>query len=317
MVENEVERFPVLRFTKEDKSNTELAVAKEFLFTIFLNDRELATLLCSPGNLRYLAVGFLASEGLLHSKDEIKNMEVDDWLGTAHIEIEGGNKIDDSYFNKRLIASGCGGGATFYSVADAATPKIESPMKISSDEVFALVSKFQHGSQLYLATHGVHSAALADRRNILIFSEDIGRHNAIDKIFGKCLLEDIPTDDRVVITSGRISSEILHKVAKRGIPIIISISAPTNLGVRIANSLGVTLISSVRGKRMNVYTNDWRVVTKEGVLMAIDPVCKMKVEESKAAATSEYKGKKYYFCAVGCKKAFDQNPEKYLTQEKK
>ena len=87
-MEDEVERFPVLRFTKGDGINTELAIAKEFLFTVFLNDRELATLLCSPGNLRYLAVGFLASEGLLHSKDEIINMEVDDWLGTAHIEIK-------------------------------------------------------------------------------------------------------------------------------------------------------------------------------------------------------------------------------------
>jgi FdhD protein len=89
--------------------------------------------------------------------------------------------------------------------------------------------------------------------------EDIGRHNAIDKIFGKCLLEDIPTDDRVIITSGRITSEILYKVAKRGIPITISISAPTNLGVRLADNLGITLIGSVKGKRMNVYTNDWRL----------------------------------------------------------
>ena len=112
-----------------------------------------------------------------------------------------------------------------------------------------------------MATHGVHSAALCDTENILVFSEDIGRHNAIDKIFGKCLLEDIPTDDRVIITSGRISSEILHKVAKKGIPIIISISVPTNLGVRIADSLGITLIGSVRVKKINVYTNDWRIMS--------------------------------------------------------
>ena len=123
-MEGELEKFPVLRFTKEDKSNTEVAVATEFLFTIFLNDQELATLLCSPGNLQYLAVGFLASIGLLNSKDEIKKMEVDDWLGTVHVEIEGVNKAEDSFFNTRLIASGCGGAATFYSVADAATPGI-------------------------------------------------------------------------------------------------------------------------------------------------------------------------------------------------
>lgn len=161
---------------------------------------------------------------------------------------------------KRLITSGCGRGASFYSAVDAASQKVESQMKISADEVFALVNEFQHGSQVYLATHGVHSAALADTNHILVFSEDIGRHNAIDKIFGKCLLEDIPTDDREIITSGRITSEILHKVAKRGIPIIISISAPTNMGVRLADDLGITLISSVRGKRMSVYTNEWRII---------------------------------------------------------
>jgi FdhD protein len=132
-------------------------------------------------------------------------------------------------------------------------------MKISADEVFALVNEFQHGSKVYLATHGVHSAALCDKKSILIFNEDIGRHNAIDKIFGRCLLEDIPTEGHMIITSGRISSEILHKVAKRGIPIIISISTPTNQGVRIADNLGITLIGSVRGKKLNVYTNDWRV----------------------------------------------------------
>jgi len=111
----------------------------------------------------------------------------------------------------------------------------------------------------HLSLEQVNSAALGDRKSILVFDEDIGRHDAIDKIFGKCLLENITTDDRIIITSGRISSEILHKVAKRGIPIIVSISAPTNLGVEIADKLGITLIASVRGKKMNVYTNDWRV----------------------------------------------------------
>jgi len=101
----------------------------------------------------------------------------------------------------------------------------------------------------------------ADNKSILVFSNDIGWHNAIDKIFVRCLLDNILTNDRMIITSGRISSEILHKVAKRGIPIMISISAPTNLGVRIADKLGITLIGSVRGKRINVYTHDWRIAT--------------------------------------------------------
>jgi FdhD protein len=256
---NEVERFQVLRLTKEDKKYIESEIATEFLFTIFLNDLELGTLLCSPRNLEYLAVGFLASEGLIHSKDEIKNIRIDDWLGTARIEIEGDNKVIDNSYTKRLITSGCGGGATYYNITDATIPKVESIVNICSSEVFSLVNKFQHSSQLYLATHGVHSAALADRSNVLIFDEDIGRHNAVDKIFGRCLLEDIPTNDKVIISSGRISSEVSHKVAKRGIPIIISISAPTSLGLKTADKLGITLIGSVKGQKMNVYTNDWRI----------------------------------------------------------
>jgi FdhD protein len=123
------------------------------------------------------------------------------------------------------------------------------------------VREFQHRSQVYRTTGGVHSAALCDTGSILLFNEDIGRHNAIDKIFGECILRDISVDDRIIITSGRVSSEILLKVIKRNIPILISKSAPTDLGVRLANDLGVTLVGFVRGERMNVYSNGWRVTT--------------------------------------------------------
>jgi FdhD protein len=139
--------------------------------------------------------------------------------------------------------------------------KVESQTKISALEVFELVMEFQHRSQIFRTTGGVHSAALCDTKSILVFSEDIGRHNAIDKIFGECILKDIPTDDRIIVTSGRVSSEILLKAVKRNIPLLISKSAPTDLGVKLANDLGVTLIGFVRGKRMNVYSNDWRVAS--------------------------------------------------------
>jgi len=265
MEENEVERFPILRLTKEGRSNIEDVFARELPVTIILNDQELVTMLCSPMNLEYLAVGFLSSEGLLEGKDEIKKILVDDERGVVRVETVEKKEFAQDILFKRIISSGGGRGASFYNAADAASQKVESQIEISTDEVFALVNEFQHRSEVYLATGGVHSAALCDRKSILFFSEDIGRHNAIDRIFGKCLLEDIPTDDRLIITSGRISSEIIHKVAKRGIPIIISISAPTNLGIRIADNLGITLISFVRGKRMNVCTNYWRIVTKRGI----------------------------------------------------
>jgi len=259
---SEVERVPILRLTEAGKSTTDDVVVREFPLTIVLNNQELVTLLCSPTNLDYLAVGFLSSEGLLKSKDEIKKIMVDDRRGVARVETEESNKQAGELLFKRLITSGCGRGASFYSAADVGGQlKVESQTRISALEVFELVREFQHRSQIFRTTGGVHSAALCDTKSILIFSEDIGRHNAIDKIFGECILKDIPTDDRIIVTSGRVSSEILLKAAKRNIPLLISKSAPTDLGVRLANDLGVTLIGFVRGKRMNVYSNDWRILS--------------------------------------------------------
>ena len=256
-----IDRLPIWQLTERGMSNAKDAVVKEFPLTIVLNNQELVTLLCSPVNLKYLAIGFLFSEGLLNNKDEIKRITVDDRIGVARVETK--NEIDmaDELLFKRIISSGGGRGTAFCSATDVINQRVESQTKIMSDEVFSLVREFQRSSDVYLATHGVHSAALCDTKSILVFSEDIGRHNAIDKIFGKCLLDDISTDDRIIVTSGRVSSEILHKVAKRGIPIIISLSVPTNLGVRIADNLGITLIGFVRGKRMKIYANAGRVAS--------------------------------------------------------
>ena len=257
-----VERFPIQRVTREGKEDNEDIVVKELPLTIILNNQELVTLLCSPKELKNLAIGFLSSEGLLNSKDEIKKVIVDEQRGVVRVETKEDKEFADELVFKRLITSGCGRGASFYSAADAQGQiKVESQIGISALEVFTLAKEFQHRSQIYRTTGGVHSAAFCNTKSILVFSEDIGRHNAIDKIFGECVLKDIPTDDHIIITSGRISSEILLKVAKRNIPILISKSAPTNLGVKLANDLGITLIGFVRGERMNVYANGWRVLS--------------------------------------------------------
>ena len=258
----EVERVPILRLTEEGQRHADDIVVREFPLTIILNNQELVTLLCTPTHLDYLAIGFLSSEGLLKSKDEIKKITVDDQRGVVRLETEEDNKQAGELVFKRLITSGCGRGTSFYSAADViGQTKVESKTNISAVEVFELVREFQHRSQIFRTTGGVHSAALCDTKNILVFSEDIGRHNAIDKIFGECVLKDISTDGRVIITSGRVSSEILLKAAKRNIPLLVSKSAPTNMGVKLAGELGITLIGFVRGKRMNVYSNDWRLVS--------------------------------------------------------
>jgi FdhD protein len=261
-MKEETERFLTLRVTEQDRSRIEDTVIREFPMTIFLNNQELVTLLCSPTDLKYLAVGFLASEGLIKGRGDIKKILADDQRGVVRVETGEDKEFASQLIFKRFITSGCGRGASFYSAADVqGQAKIESQVRISALDVFSLVKESQHYSQIYRITHGVHSAALCDSKRILVFAENIGRHNAIDKIFGQCLLESIPTDGHMIITSGRISSEILLKVAKRNIPIIISKSAPTNLAVRLSDDFNITLIGFVRGKRMNAYTNDWRIVS--------------------------------------------------------
>lgn len=250
----------IKRVTRDSKQDTEDKVVIELPLTIILNGSELVTLLCSPTHLKYLSVGFLFSEGLLNSKDEIKRITIDEKRGVARIETTADKASASETVFKRLITSGCGRGASFYSAADAeGLAEVLSETEISALEIINLVKEFQHRSQIFKDTGGVHSAALCDRNNLLVFHEDIGRHNAVDKIFGQCLLEDIPTENRIIVTSGRISSEITLKVAKRNIPILISKSAPTDAGVKLADKLGITLVGFARGARMNVYANDWRI----------------------------------------------------------
>jgi len=247
-----MERLPVWRVSEKGRDNIVDVVVTEFPLTITLNNHEVVTLLCSPTNLRYLAIGFLFSEGLIESKDDIKEIKVDG-EGVVQVETKKGSLPSSG----RLVTSGGGRGAPFYHQAQA---KVESDIEISVGEAFTLVDDFVQRSAVFKATGGVHSAALCDTKSILVFSEDIGRHNAIDKVFGECMLKDIPTAGRLVITSGRVSSEILLKVAKRDVPVLISKSAPTSMGVRLASDLGITLIGFARGKKANIYTNEWRVV---------------------------------------------------------
>jgi FdhD protein len=233
-------------------------VASEHALTIRLDHNHLATLLCSPEKLEYLAVGFLFSEGLIQGKGDIKEILLDENKGIIEIATTKQGKPAADAASQQLIGSSGSRGIVPPSLDHQAAV---STCTITPAEIFSLIEEFVHRSGVFEATGGVHSAALCDANRILVFSEDIGRHNAMDKVFGECLLKAVPTDDHVVITSGRVSSEIVNKVAKRNIPILISKSAPTNKGIQLAGDLGITLIGFVREERMNLYTHTRRVVS--------------------------------------------------------
>lgn len=257
------ETFQITRFSEAGQEQIEATVARERPLTIILNNQELVTLLCSPSDIKALAVGFLASEGLIKQKSDLKQVLADERRGIVRMQTTADISQTEDLVFKRFITTGCGRGATFYSPADVQEDiTVDAATHITVPEVFQLVHTFLRTSDMYKDTGGVHSAALCSTTDMLVLMDDVGRHNAIDKIVGHCLLEDIAIEGKIIISTGRISSEMLLKVAKRNIPIVMSKSAPTALGVHLADKVGLTLIGFIRGKRMNVYTHPWRIVAK-------------------------------------------------------
>jgi FdhD protein len=238
-------------------------IVREKAITIYVNSEELATVVCSPSYLVYMAVGFLYSEGILRNRQDLKDITVEEDNGLVYVEVnEYEQKLAGKVFLKRYITPCCGRSrASFYFSTDALLCKtIVSDVRIPASKVRSLAEELEERSKLFRRTGGVHSAALAVDDEILIFQEDIGRHNTLDKIMGQCFLDEIPFDDKVIIFSGRVSSEILLKVAKMGVPILVSRSAPTDLALNLAEDLGITVVGFARGEKFNIYTHRERVI---------------------------------------------------------
>ncbi|MEK6698631.1 MAG: formate dehydrogenase accessory sulfurtransferase FdhD [Nitrospirota bacterium] len=230
-------------------------VASELPIRLILNNEPLVTLLCTPSELEELVVGFLLSEGLLQEKSSIQRLEVDEKEAAVRIELSGLPPEWSALFEKRTISSGCGSGITFtnYRMGHERRIEVKGPL-MSLDDIRRLLKTFRNISSLYLETGGVHSAALSDGKEILFFSEDIGRHNAVDKLIGKAFLNGVSVENKILLTSGRVTSEIMTKAGRNRFPILISRAAPSCMAVSYAEDMGITLIGFARGDRMNIYT---------------------------------------------------------------
>lgn len=256
-----IEEVVISKISKGENKELVDKVVAEFPLTVFLNGEEVVTLLCTPEKMDYLALGFLQSEGLISEKDEVKNIEINGEEGCVEVNTsKETSSIVEKLNDKRTITSGCGKGTIFYNVVDSLQCKeIDSKLEITVHQVLELIKELQQRAELFKETGGTHSSALCTPEELLFFTEDIGRHNAVDKIVGQTIIEELQLHDKLLVTSGRISSEILLKVAKLGLPILISRAAPTSLTIKLAKELGITLIGFARGSRMNIYTNEWRI----------------------------------------------------------
>jgi FdhD protein len=248
----------------EQKMARELIVVEKAL-TVYVNDQEFSTMVCSPGQEKELVTGFLCSEGIINNPAQLVKTSFDSEKGLMWVETTGGNAMGETLFLKRYITSCCGKGKTsFYFANDARlTKKITSELQITSQDVIHYLGLLENKSELFHQTGGVHGGALSSHGHLDSFALDIGRHNVLDKLYGDAFLNGIDLSQKAIVFSGRISSEILIKTAKMGCPILIGVSAPTELAINLAEELGITVIGFARLNRMNVYTHPERILVSD------------------------------------------------------
>lgn len=229
-------------------------VIDEALMTIYVNGVELMTIMSTPGEWNCLALGFLKNEGFIDEMGEVDHVYVNDrgccvdvWLHHA---------IDPD--RRKILTSGCGGGFTFDDLVEEIEP-LSSDLYIEHDALAKKFTELHKPGSLHARAGGVHSAGLSDGKHILALTEDIGRHNAIDKLMGVCMTQGIDTDGRILLATGRISSEMLQKGARMGCPIIASRRSPTSMSIAMAKVLNITLVGYVRRNTMRVYTHPKRM----------------------------------------------------------
>ena len=240
------------RFSEAGWEQTTVEVPQEAEITVFVNQKELVTLMCTPNKLNFLVLGFLYSEGIISGLSDMTSMRVCDEKSEVDVRL---TNTDYELPTVRILTSGCSGGVAF----DTRQQKVESDITVSPQEILELMKQFLLKMELYKHCGGVHASALCDKDKLLIVSEDIGRHNTLDKIQGECLIRKISTKDKLLMSTGRVSSEMLLKASRMQIPVVISRTSPTGRTVELANELNITLVGYARGNRMSVYAHPERL----------------------------------------------------------
>lgn len=248
----------IVRYRGGSFETVEIPVVEEQSLTIFVNGCELATLLCTPVKLDCLVLGFLSFEGIIRTLDEVGSLEVFPDEAVADV------KLTRPFTppRRRIVTSGCTGGITFGMPMEGFTSYPEEAT-LHPEQPFDLMKQLYAEAYLYRESRGIHAAALSDGKSLLLVAEDVGRHNALDKIHGEALLQGIPTAGQILLSTGRISSEMLRKGAHMRTPIVISRTSPTSLAIAAAKRFGITVIGYCRGEGFNVYSHPERLLSQK------------------------------------------------------
>lgn len=253
--------IPIRVFESGRVDEKQQAVVIEAKMALSINGAGVVSFMCLPERLEQLAAGFLFAEGFIEDGSDISDIAVDIEAATIAVKADIADGSLERFMQGRTLLSGCGGGV---SAADIERPsdckQIDTAMRINADSLGALVSAFQKHSSLYTMAGGVHTAAIAAEGNLEISADDIGRHNAVDKVIGRALLTGYDCSDKVLVVTGRVSSEIAVKTIVRKIPVLVSLSTPTSLALRLAEEYFLTVIGRARARRFKIYTHPERIL---------------------------------------------------------
>lgn len=231
--------------------------------TIDMNGVEIATVQATPDDLEEMAVGFLVSEGLLNDREAFLGTDVDSKRGMVFVRSDE-PVPDDLVYRRRYITAGCGKGVTFASLGHTlGLEAVTSDVTVDSGELYDMMGQMARSSPAYRDTGGMHACALGRDGKVLLVREDVGRHNAVDKVLGRAWIDRVPIEGAVLLTTGRISYEMAVKAAKARVPVVVSRSAVTDLAAEVAQTVGVTLVGYARGGKLVVYTRPDRVSVPE------------------------------------------------------
>lgn len=232
----------------------------ESRLNLYLNGQKTISMMCIPKDQDAHAIGFLMSENVISSVDDIEELKIEEDGLEVHVKAKINEESLENLYKEKTLTSGCGGGVTGTADTELVIPFNQTSFLVKPETISSEIKIFYKESELYNLTGCVHKAMIYLLDGTTVTAEDIGRHNAIDKAIGKCKLQGLDTKESVLFVSGRLSSEMVTKAVMHRVPIIVSRTAPTYLGVQTAQKHGITLIGFARGKKMNIYTHSGRVL---------------------------------------------------------
>ncbi|MGP9806228.1 formate dehydrogenase accessory sulfurtransferase FdhD [Paracoccus sp. NSM] len=237
----------------------EIAVVEERPLTIYLNSQEIVTAMTIGDYPEYLALGFLRNQGMLRDDDVVTGVDYDEDVETVVVRTATQSNYEEK-LKKKTRTSGCAVGTVFGDMMEGLEGVTLPQAEIRTSWLYALARSINTLPSLYLSAGAIHGTVLCQQDRVLVYMEDVGRHNAVDKVAGFMLRHDVPAADKILYTTGRLTSEMVIKTAMMGIPVLASRSGFTAWGVEIAQQLGLTLIGRMRGQRFVCLSGEGRLI---------------------------------------------------------